>query len=205
MEAFAKVRVPASSDVGAARSLGRRAINTALCGVWPAHAVTARLGGSPTIVPRSTLQAVDDGSASALTRLRHSHSAEWDAGGRKFSPSPCGRGLGGGDSRNIRAGVPLPPTPSRKGRGRVFSARRPISKCVNAVGLGGGVARNIHAKSPLPPTPPATGEGEFSTLPRCANAVAMTRRDPCATPKGAVIVACRSSLAPTLARPTIAH
>ena len=55
-----------------------------------------------------------------LPHLRHSHISKWGTGGRKFSPSPCGRGLGGGVSRNIHAKLPLPLTPSRKGIGRIF-------------------------------------------------------------------------------------
>ena len=38
---------------------------------------------------------------------------------RKNSPSPCGRGLGGGGRGMLCR--PLPPTPSRKGRGSMFS------------------------------------------------------------------------------------
>ena len=163
MEAFAKVRVPASSDVGAARSLGRRAINTALCGVWPAHAVTARLGGSPTIVPRSTLQAVDDGSASALTRLRHSHSAEWDAGGRKLSPSPCGRGLGGGASRNIRAGVgrPHPPTPLPQGVGESFLRSASHFEMCECGRVGGRGCTQYPCEITPPPNPSRNGRGRI--------------------------------------------
>ena len=48
--------------------------------------------------------------------------ASWPPAEEQLSPSPCGRGVGGGVRTALsRAYAPLPPTLSRKGRGRVVS------------------------------------------------------------------------------------
>ena len=52
---------------------------------------------------------------------------------RKISPSPCERGRGRGVSGDIRAVSPLPPTLFRKARGRFFSRRHLLRRCVNAI------------------------------------------------------------------------
>ena len=48
-----------------------------------------------------------------------------------YSPSPCGRGLGGGGLRRYWR-RPLPPTPSRKGRGSRFCYSLTCTSCTDA-------------------------------------------------------------------------
>ena len=104
-------------------------------------------------------------------RVTHRHQDK-AAAERKVPPSPCGRGLGGGvgacSAPTFRALRPLPPTPSRKGRGRIFLG---LSAILMPMGSNPAMTRRAAScctsMSPLPDiTPPPLFAGEVRSLVR---------------------------------------